>query len=102
MGDDEETEDSMVTSTTSYGKSRQSFTDWSSATSTYQSIRIEYILDFDFIEIFNDTIPYPKLLGIGWVMENLAVINFKKRTMSFENSDPSPHLTPSKDNGVLK
>ena len=27
------------------------------------------------------------LLGIGWVNENLVVINFKKRIMTFENRD---------------
>ena len=27
------------------------------------------------------------LLGIGWANDNLAVINFKKRVMNFENCD---------------
>ena len=43
--------------------------------------------NFDVIEIVDDTNPYPTLLGIGWAMENLMVINFKKRIMTFENHD---------------
>ena len=30
---------------------------------------------------------YIALLGIGWEMENLMVINFKKRTMTVENQN---------------
>ena len=44
-------------------------------------------VDFDLIEIVNNTSPYPTLLGVGWEMEKLAVIIFKKRTMTFENHD---------------
>ena len=44
-------------------------------------------VDFNIIEIFNGTSPYPTLLGIGWEMIYLAVINLKKRTMTFENHD---------------
>ena len=44
-------------------------------------------VDFDVIGIFNDTNPYLALLGISWVMENLTIINFKKRIMKFENRD---------------
>ena len=43
--------------------------------------------EFDVIEIVNDTIPYLTLLGISWEMENLTVINFKKRIMTFDNHD---------------
>ena len=42
---------------------------------------------FDVIEIVDKTNPYPDLLGIGWEMENLMVINFKKRIMTFKNRD---------------
>ena len=42
---------------------------------------------FEVIEIADNTNPYPTFLGVGWEMENLAVINFKKMTMMFENHD---------------
>ena len=42
-------------------------------------------VDFDLIEIADNTIPYLTLLGIGWEMENLVDINFKKRKMAFKN-----------------
>ena len=44
-------------------------------------------VDFDVIEIVNNTSPYTALLGINWEMENLVIINFKKRMMTFENHD---------------
>ena len=40
---------------------------------------------FDVIEIVNKIKSYLALLGIGWENENLVVINFKKRVMTFEN-----------------
>ena len=40
---------------------------------------------FGVIEIFDESSSHPVLLGIGWENENLAVINFKKRVMNFEN-----------------
>ena len=55
-----------------------------------QPIKVEGLktcAEFDVIEIVNDTIPYPSLLGIGWEMENLTAINFKKMIMTFENHD---------------
>ena len=42
---------------------------------------------FDVIEIIHEGILYPTLLGIGLDNENIAVINFKKRVMNFENRD---------------
>ena len=39
------------------------------------------------IEIIDDSNPYPALLGIEWAMENAAVINLKKRQMTFEGKD---------------
>ena len=44
-------------------------------------------VDFDVIEIIDESSSYPVLLGIGWENGNLAVINFKKRVMTFENHD---------------
>ena len=40
--------------------------------------------DFEVIEIIDDSNPYPALFGIEWAMENAAVINLKKRHMTFE------------------
>ena len=31
--------------------------------------------------------PYPTLLGINWAIENQNIINFKKRILSFEDSE---------------
>ena len=39
---------------------------------------------FEVIEIIDDSNPNPALLGIEWAMENAAVINLKKRQMTFE------------------
>src|SRR5271155_3780857 len=41
--------------------------------------------DFEVIEITGDTRPYPALLGIDWAFDNMAVINLKKRQMTFED-----------------
>ena len=43
--------------------------------------------DFQVINIVDDTNPYPTLLGIDWVMENQTIINFKRRTLSFEDDE---------------
>ena len=40
--------------------------------------------DFEVIEIIDDRNPYPALLGIEWELDNAAVINLKKRQMTFE------------------
>ena len=34
--------------------------------------------NFKVIDIVDDTNPYPTLLGIDWVIDNLAIINFKE------------------------
>lgn len=39
---------------------------------------------FEVIEIIDDSRPYPALLGIGWVFDNLVVINLKKKQMTFK------------------
>jgi hypothetical protein len=41
-------------------------------------------VDFEVIEIMDDSDPYPALLGIDWAFDNNAVLNLKKRQMSFE------------------
>ena len=45
---------------------------------------VSTLVDFEFIEIIDDTNPYPTLLGIEWEIENSAVINLKRRHMTFE------------------
>ena len=44
-------------------------------------------VEFDVIEIVDESNSYPALLGIGWENDNLVVINFKKRVMNFETHD---------------
>ena len=44
-------------------------------------------VDFDVIEFVEDSGSYPALLGIGWANDRMAVINFKKQVMTFENQD---------------
>ena len=44
-------------------------------------------MDFEVINIVDDTNPYPVLLGIDWVMGNQNIINFKRRTLSFEDDE---------------
>ena len=39
--------------------------------------------DFEVIEIIGDSKPYPALLGIDWVIGNMAVIDLKRRQMTF-------------------
>ena len=43
--------------------------------------------DFDVIEVIEDSGSYPMLIGIGWANDSMAVINFKKHVMTFENQD---------------
>ena len=62
------------------------------------------LADFEVIEIIDDSTPYPVLLGIDWESENQAIINLKKKTMSFEGNgicvigllDPALGLTYTK------
>ena len=35
---------------------------------------------FEVIEIIGDSRPYPALLGIDWEIDNVAVIDLKKKT----------------------
>ena len=43
--------------------------------------------NFDVIEVVNGEGSYPALLGIGWTKDSMAVINSKKRMMTFEKQD---------------
>ena len=42
--------------------------------------------DFEVIEIIGDSRPYPALLGIDWAIGNMAVIDLKRRQMTFEDT----------------
>lgn len=46
---------------------------------------IQSLAYFDAIEIIDDRRPYPMLLGIEWVFDNLTVINLKKNQMTVED-----------------
>ena len=48
--------------------------------------RVRSLADFKVIKIIDDSTPYPALLGIDWAFENQAIINLKKKTMSFEGN----------------
>ena len=48
---------------------------------------INIYANFNVIEIVDERSSYPMLLGVGWENDNLVVINFKKRVMTFENHD---------------
>ena len=45
---------------------------------------MECFADFEVIEIIGDSRPYPALLGIDWVIGNMAVIDLKRIQMTFE------------------
>ena len=45
---------------------------------------VSTLADFEVIEIIDDSNPYPTLLGIECAIDNDAVINLKKRQMTFE------------------
>ena len=44
------------------------------------------LANFEVIEIIDDNTPYPMLLGIDWAFDNQAIINLKKKTMTFEGN----------------
>ena len=45
---------------------------------------VSTLAEFEVIEIIDDNNPYPALLGIEWAIDNDAVINLRKRQMTFE------------------
>jgi len=47
---------------------------------------VRNLVDFEVIEIIDDSTPYPALLGIDWEFDNQAIINLKKKTMSFKGN----------------
>ena len=42
--------------------------------------------DFEVIEIIGDSRLYPALLGIDWAIDNMAIIDLKKRQITFEDT----------------
>ena len=44
-------------------------------------------VDFEVIEIVDDTTPYSTLLGLDWGFDNQAIINLKTRKMTFESEE---------------
>lgn len=44
------------------------------------------LVDFEVIEIIDDSSMYATLLGIDWDFDNQVIINLKKNTMSFEGN----------------
>ena len=71
---------------------------------------VSTLADFEVIEIIDDSNPYPALLGIEWAMANAAIINLKRRQMTFEGNglrviiplDPSQgerYTEPLRDEG---
>jgi hypothetical protein len=47
---------------------------------------VHNLADFEVIEIIDDSTLYPALLGIDWAFDNQAIINLKKKTMSFKGN----------------
>ena len=45
---------------------------------------VSTLVDFEVIEIIDDSNPYLALLGIEWAIDNDVVINLKKRQMTFQ------------------
>jgi hypothetical protein len=45
---------------------------------------VRTFVDFEVIEIVDDSCPYPALLGIDWDFNNSTVVDLKKRRMTFE------------------
>ena len=50
-------------------------------------------VDFEVIEIMDDSNPYPSFFGIDWEFDNNVVLNLKKRQMSFD-TDTLHMITP--------
>ena len=45
---------------------------------------VRTFVDFEVIEIVDDSCPYPALLGIDWDFNNSTVVDLKKIRMTFE------------------
>ena len=47
---------------------------------------VRSFVDFEVIEIIGDSRAYPDLLGIDWEIDNMVVIDLKRRQMTFEDT----------------
>jgi hypothetical protein len=45
---------------------------------------VRTFVDFEVIEIVDNSCPYPALLGIDWAFDNFIVVDLKKRCITFE------------------
>jgi hypothetical protein len=45
---------------------------------------VRTFVDFEVIEIVDDSYPYPMLLGIDWAFNNSTIVDLKKISMTFE------------------
>jgi hypothetical protein len=45
------------------------------------------MVDFEVIDIVDNTTPYPSLLGLDWAFDNQAIINLNIRKMIFESRE---------------
>jgi hypothetical protein len=45
---------------------------------------VRTFVDFEVVEIVDDSCPYPVLLGIDWASNNSTLVDLKKRRMMFE------------------
>jgi len=60
---------------------------------------IRTFVDFEVIEIVDDSCPYPALLGIDWDFKNSTIVDLKKRRMTFEGNGLK-FITPMDPNEV--
>jgi hypothetical protein len=42
------------------------------------------VVEFEGIDIVDDSQPYPELMGLEWAFDNQEIINLKRREMIFE------------------
>jgi hypothetical protein len=48
---------------------------------------VHTMVDFEVIEIVDDTTPCQKLLGLDWEFDNQDIVNLKTRKMMFESGE---------------
>jgi hypothetical protein len=65
---------------------------------------VRSVVDFEVIEIMDDSQPYPTPMGLEWAFYNQGIINIKRREMIFEFIDlkvASP-LDPTEGNRYIE
>lgn len=48
---------------------------------------VRTMAEFEVIDIVDNTLPYPTLLGLDWDFDSHAIINLKTRNMIFESGE---------------